>query len=41
MNINEMLNMEVFGLSIRWIVVFLIKGFLNYVFVPKLNHNIK
>ena len=37
MNINEMLNMEVFGLSIRWIVVFLIKGFLIYVFVRILN----
>lgn len=41
MNINEMLNMEVFGLSIRWIVVFLIKGFLIYVFVRILNAFIK
>lgn len=36
-----MLNMEVFGLSIRWIVVFLIKGFLIYVFVRILNAFIK
>lgn len=41
MNINEMLNMEVFGLSLRWIVAFAIKGILIYAFVRILNAFIK
>lgn len=41
MNLNEMLSTEVFGVSIRWIVIFIIKGFLIYVFVRVLNAFIK
>lgn len=41
MNINEMLNMEIFGVSIRWIVAFAIKGILIYAFVRILNAFIK